>query len=516
MFGLAQPLAAQAAPLQENRYLLMIDISKSMQDRAPGTLKAVEELLQSGMDGQIREGDSIALWTFNDQLYAGRFPNHRWFAADQGAIASRVLNFLEGQKYVKTANLDALLAPMDYVVQDSQFVTLILITDGEHKLRGTPFDDAINGFCARLAKKQQKAHMPFAIVLRAVKGQITEYAVSTAPRPIRIPVVPAPVQLTRTAPSAPPPVVEQPHQVPAGALVFSGSDPKPVATLRPVETSAPKPPATKPELPAPIPPKKTVNAEVSFPPPATSEENWAAIAEIAPAIVPLPDEVALQAAVSSPPQAEPPKLVPAVRNEPPKPVSPPVVVKPEVPPAAPVASAISLAPTTGAATLVRAPVPPPESPKEPNAKPAPSEPVKVAVAPVAPVPPQAEPAIPKSVRPEASAKPAPSLRPPVTNATPAVAAMTPTTHGLEGCADTPAVLEGPPPKAQSAVRSPAPSSPQGALGGPSEWFSSRWPFWAALALTGVVITCSLLLVRRSRTAPTASLITCSLERNKRG
>src|SRR5882724_1036018 len=64
---------APAAP-HSSRYLLIVETSRSMQRRTQGTLDAVRTLLASGMGGQMRRGDTLGVWTFNDQLYAGSFP----------------------------------------------------------------------------------------------------------------------------------------------------------------------------------------------------------------------------------------------------------------------------------------------------------------------------------------------------------------------------------------------------------------------------------------------------------
>jgi hypothetical protein len=518
VFGVFQALAAQPAAVQENRYLLIVDISKSMQDRAPGSLKAVEELLLSGMDGQIQDGDTIALWTFNDELYTGRFPISRWSTAQQGAIAGRVLEFLQGQKYGKTAKLDKLMPPMGYVVQDSQLLTLILVTDGEQKIQGTPFDDPINEFCARLNKKQQKARMPFVIVLRAVKGQITDYAVSTPPRSVRVPLVPAPVQLARTSPANTPAVADQALKKPAGALVFSGSDPKPVPAAKLVEAAVTKPPpAEKSESPAPASPRKTVKAEVVPPPSVTSEEVRTTIAEIVPAIVELPDELFAPRTVDKALQAESSKAE-HVRTEPPKTTqSLPAAVKNEIVATPPPSAAVSTPPATGTVAHIEAPMPKTEAQKEPEPKAAVPVPIKLAAAP-APAPPvPAETTIPKPAirtEPKTNSVPTPN---PTTAASPAAAVTGSVAHAAEVRTLKPASVDSPAIATQPAIHFPAAQSPQIALANPSQPLSTNWVVWmAALVAALMGIACSLLLVRRSRTAPTASLITCSLERNKRG
>src|SRR2546422_960369 len=88
-------------PASDNCYLLILDTSRGMQRRSEGTLKAVQELLKSSFDGQVQPGDTIGMWTFNDQLHAGQFPLQQWSVENRSAIENRISEFVRTQKYVK-------------------------------------------------------------------------------------------------------------------------------------------------------------------------------------------------------------------------------------------------------------------------------------------------------------------------------------------------------------------------------------------------------------------------------
>ena len=55
----------------ENRFLFVIDTSSAMKSRTNGVEEAVDGLLESGMKGELRKGDTIGLWTYNDHLRHG-------------------------------------------------------------------------------------------------------------------------------------------------------------------------------------------------------------------------------------------------------------------------------------------------------------------------------------------------------------------------------------------------------------------------------------------------------------
>src|SRR6266446_5457929 len=70
---------------RSNRFLLIVDTSRVMERRADATLRVVQGLLVSAMNGQFRRGDTFGIWTFNEELYAGRFPLQQWSAETQKA-----------------------------------------------------------------------------------------------------------------------------------------------------------------------------------------------------------------------------------------------------------------------------------------------------------------------------------------------------------------------------------------------------------------------------------------------
>ncbi len=175
---------------EANRYLLVVETSRAMQRRADGVMKAVQDLLVSGMKGQFRPGDTLGIWTFNEEVYTGRFPLQRWSAETQKPLARNALLFLQGQKYEKRARLDKVLPALDRLITKSAFITVILVSSGEEKIQGTPFDERINDSYKQWRDEQRKAGMPLVTVLRAKKGRITDYSVNAAPFPVEMPPLP--------------------------------------------------------------------------------------------------------------------------------------------------------------------------------------------------------------------------------------------------------------------------------------------------------------------------------------
>jgi len=192
--------------LPVDRFLLIVETSRAMQRRADGSLHAVQGLVASGMRGQMHQGDSLGVWTFNESLYTGRLPTQDWSAESRRAIAGEVHKFLQSQPYEKQAHLDKVIPTMMRVVKASEFITVVLVTEGTQEIHGTPYDQQINQSYKTWGSQQLEAKMPFITVLQARHGQFTGYTVAPAPWPVDLPPLPAELRIPKPGhaqPSAP-------------------------------------------------------------------------------------------------------------------------------------------------------------------------------------------------------------------------------------------------------------------------------------------------------------------------
>src|SRR5260370_35403256 len=65
---------APAPSGRSNRYLLVIETSHSMQRRSGGVLSSAQDLLSSKMGGQLKNCDTIGVWTYGEELPGGKLP----------------------------------------------------------------------------------------------------------------------------------------------------------------------------------------------------------------------------------------------------------------------------------------------------------------------------------------------------------------------------------------------------------------------------------------------------------
>lgn len=276
--------SARAQMLSSNRWLIIADTSFSMGRRDQAMQVAVQNMLLSGMSGQLRRGDTIGLWIFNDDLYTGRFPLQIWMPEGRQTIALRVLEFLKRQRYEKDTRFDKVITAVNRLAANSDTLTVILITDGDEKIAGTPFDKPINASFKQDHGYQKKVRAPFIVALRAQGGKLVDYTVTLAPWPVKFPPLPpepAPVVVEKIEPPAQPTPAPAPKLV-VPSLILSGEKSEPVAQ--------PEPTAPPVEKPAAV----TLNPEpvVSIVPPTTVEtKNAAAVSENPPAIAEPPTKV---------------------------------------------------------------------------------------------------------------------------------------------------------------------------------------------------------------------------------
>ncbi len=321
------PLAAQTPPAKHSsgRYLLIVDTSKAMRPRATAVQTTVNNLLLSGMHAQLQRGDTIGVWTYNEQLYAGRLPLQRWTPQEEQLVASNILAFLKAQPYEKTSHLDKVWPALQSVVKESERLTVLLISDGDEIVSGTPFNRELNKFFKKNSWSQRQKRMPFVTVLRSQRGKFIGITMNLAPWPVEFPLFqPEPKIAVATKPKSPPKNVAPRPTAPP--LIVVGEEPastQPAAT--PVAPASPT--AAQAEEASQKPPGAAVQPKPDVSPvAATPAEPVVATPETKPTL---------------PPMTSPPVITPLTETSH---VSVPTSVNPEPTPVTPPAHADELKP----------------------------------------------------------------------------------------------------------------------------------------------------------------------------
>jgi hypothetical protein len=163
-----------------NRFLFILETSAAMNRLEHGGRQAIFDLIFSGIDGRMRNGDTYGIWTFNELPYAGFYPMQTWTAQQNLELATGAGRFLKTQKYEKNGNLTNLLKQVQAVVRTVKDLNVVIVTDANTPANGTPFDAELNAQYRANAPQVRETKRPLITTLTARAGQITATCVTLA------------------------------------------------------------------------------------------------------------------------------------------------------------------------------------------------------------------------------------------------------------------------------------------------------------------------------------------------
>ncbi len=251
----------------DNRLLLVFDTSSEMKRRVPAVKAALNAMLMTSTNNELRPNDTIGVWFFDSELHAGQLHLQRWAPDNAAVIASNINVFVGRQRYSKKTSFDVFVPQLNQIVKNSERLTVVIFCDGDGEMHGTPYDSGVNQIFHQRQAERKKARLPIAVVLRSQLGKYVDCVVSFPPQPVTLPVFPP---LPEPAP-APTKVAPAPPRPSVPPLIIIGT---PITNR--VPPSAPQP------APQPAPP--AVTPAPANPPPlaVTSTPAPAAVAEVKP------------------------------------------------------------------------------------------------------------------------------------------------------------------------------------------------------------------------------------------
>jgi hypothetical protein len=205
--------AGAARGADGRRFLFIVDVSSGMKPLDAALRETLFDLIYSGARGQMTNGDTYGLWLAGDKLDTS-FPMETWkekFAVELGAKA---VSHVKDRGLKGRANLLPAFVDMNRVVKNVGDLTVILISNGETPLTGTPYDEFINARTRELVVPMKAKKATINTVLVAQEGKFVAWAVNSPQFLIEIPhvaVKPKPAKVE--PPVARPAVVAQPAKV---------------------------------------------------------------------------------------------------------------------------------------------------------------------------------------------------------------------------------------------------------------------------------------------------------------
>jgi hypothetical protein len=221
LFLFSRASAEEAPP--PSRWLLIFDTSFAMKKRLPGVETEIKDLLTTAFGGQLHEGDSIGLWTFDKNLHTGKFPLLDWEPEVSATIASNVVAFVHKQSYTGVTTWSVLQPQLNQVIRHSAHLTIVIFCDGDGQVDWTPYNGGINQTFSDAQAERKKAHQPFVLLVRTQHGQFTGCTVNFPPGALNVPPFPLPPPV-KIIPTNPPPVMVPPPVVVVPSLFIVGTN----------------------------------------------------------------------------------------------------------------------------------------------------------------------------------------------------------------------------------------------------------------------------------------------------
>ena len=213
--------------VEPGRWLLIFDASSAMKKRLPATEAELMKIFKTSLDGYLKTGDEVAVWTFDQQTRSGQFPMATWQPADAPTLFTNLTTFLRKQKYSGETSLAALQPTLGKVIENSQRLTVIIFCDGQSEINWTPYNDGINQTLKQNFAERKKVSQPIVLLFRTQEGKFTACTVNFPPGGINLPQFPLlPEEIKALAPKPPtnPPVAPKPVVTPAPALIIVGKN----------------------------------------------------------------------------------------------------------------------------------------------------------------------------------------------------------------------------------------------------------------------------------------------------
>ena len=281
VFILLPAVSALAAP--EERWLFIFDTSTLMKKRLPAVETEIKNIFNSSLEGRLHAGDSLGVWTFDQELHLGQFPLTTWGPENAVTTATNLIAFLRRQHYAGETAFSALPPVLNRVIQDSERLTLVIFCDGSGAVNWTPYNDGINDAMRATLDERKKSRQPVVLVLRTQSGKYIGCTVNYPPAPLNVPPFPPlPVEMKAVPTNAPvvikPAVAPLPPLIIVGTSVSTNTNDIPKISSPPtniVATSLPPTniishPATNAAVAAAVQPAVKTNTAISAPPAITA------------------------------------------------------------------------------------------------------------------------------------------------------------------------------------------------------------------------------------------------------
>ena len=181
--------SAAAQPLtSSNRYLFIVDTSAGMKVSDVPVREAIFGLIYSGLRGRMTNGDTYGVWLINDRNDTS-FPMDTWRSRSAMEMGARATKHVADAGFKGNSRIDVAITDALAVVKNIEDLTIVLVSNGETPISGTPFDDEINARFREIAPKMKRAKTTVNTALVAQNGALVAWAVNSPGFLVDVPYV---------------------------------------------------------------------------------------------------------------------------------------------------------------------------------------------------------------------------------------------------------------------------------------------------------------------------------------
>ena len=147
------------------------------------------DLIYSGVRGRMTNGDTYGLWLVNDHNDTS-FPMESWRHKYNVELATKAVAAMQAHGLKSSAKLDVAMGDVLHVIKHVRDLTVILVSNGEAPISGTPFDEEINARFRELASEMKGVKATVNTALIAQDGEFVAWAVNSPDFLIEVPNAP--------------------------------------------------------------------------------------------------------------------------------------------------------------------------------------------------------------------------------------------------------------------------------------------------------------------------------------
>jgi hypothetical protein len=185
----ASPAFAEAPAADAKRFLFIIDMSATMKPMEDAVSETLFDLVYSGVRGHMTNGDTYGIWLVNELQNDTSFKMEVWKHKYAVEAAARAVKHVKERGFKGKARLSQAMADAAVVIKNVEDLKVILISNGETPITGTPFNDIINLRFREMAPHMKRAKATLNTALVAQEGRIVAWAANSPEFLIEIPYV---------------------------------------------------------------------------------------------------------------------------------------------------------------------------------------------------------------------------------------------------------------------------------------------------------------------------------------